>query len=179
MTTPHKTLPNPLASGIASMARAAITEIDIAPKPQDTVFGDFDQLVCLSRGVTMAHGTACEATIKMVLDVQDHLRVLPGKIKLPITRTAQRNFESNSVESLSTLNVDADEMQIGSYTPDIICIDKNTDVASILEIKRSTESYAVSMLTSLMDKMIQAALTKQQNSKNGSILSICRQHCCI
>jgi hypothetical protein len=110
------------------------------------------------RAVPVAEGRLLERAIALVASLNPDLVVLTTNLRLPVTKAAAELVERNDPALFRALSLDSDSGGRKSYTPDLIILNRRTDVAHLVDVKRSLNSYEVSRIAELKSRMLAAAL---------------------
>jgi len=110
------------------------------------------------RAVPVAEGKLLERGISLVAGVNSDLIVLTQNLRLPVTKAASELVEMNDPALYRSLSLDADSGGRRSYTPDLLLLNKRTEVAHLVDVKRSLGSYELSRIADLKHRMLAAAL---------------------
>ena len=110
------------------------------------------------RAVPIAEGRLLERGIALIAGINPDLVVLTTNLRLPVTKAATELVEMNDPALYKSLSLDADSGGRRSYTPDLLILNRRTEVAHMVDVKRSLGSYEVSRITELKHRMLAAAL---------------------
>lgn len=110
------------------------------------------------RAVPVAEGRLLERGIAMVASLNADLVVLTCNLRLPVTKAAAEIVEMNDPTLYRALSLDADSGGRKTYTPDLLILNRKTEVAHLVDVKRSLGSYEVSRIAELKSRMLAAAL---------------------
>lgn len=116
------------------------------------------EITTILRAVPVAEGRLLERGIALVASLNTDLVVLTGNLRLPVTKAAAELVEMNDPALYRSLSLDADSGGRKTYTPDLLILNRRTDVAHLVDVKRSLGSYEVSRITELKNRMLAAAL---------------------
>lgn len=116
------------------------------------------EVTSVLRAVPAAEGKLLERGIALIAGRNPDLVVLTQNLRLPVTRTASELVEMNDPALYRSLSLDADSGGRKSYTPDLLIVNRRTDVAHLVDVKRSLGSYELSRIAELKNRMLAAAL---------------------
>lgn len=116
------------------------------------------EITTILRAVPVAEGRLLERGIALVASLNTDLVVLKGNLRLPVTKAATELVEMNDPSLYRSLSLDADSVGRKSYTPDLLILNRRTEVAYLVDVKRSLGSYEVSRIAELKNRMLAAAL---------------------
>jgi len=117
-----------------------------------------NEITGVLRAVPVAEGRLLERGIALIASLNTDLVVLTGNLRLPVTKAATELVEMNDPKLYRSLSLDADSGGRKSYTPDLLILNSRTEVAHLVDVKRSLGSYEVSRLAELKNRMLAAAL---------------------
>ncbi|PYE22955.1 hypothetical protein C8J32_1095 [Rhizobium sp. PP-CC-3A-592] len=115
-------------------------------------------ITTILRAVPAAEGRLLERGIALIASLNTDLVVLTGNLRLPVTKAATELVEMNDPKLYRSLSLDADSGGRKSYTPDLLILNRRTEVAHLVDVKRSLGSYEVSRIAELKNRMLAAAL---------------------
>lgn len=115
-------------------------------------------ITTILRAVPAAEGRLLERGIALIASLNTDLVVLTGNLRLPVTKAATELVEMNDPKLYRSLSLDADSGGRKSYTPDLLILNSRTEVAHLVDVKRSLGSYEVSRIAELKNRMLAAAL---------------------
>lgn len=115
-------------------------------------------IASILRAVPVAEGRLLERGIALIASLNADLVVLTGNLRLPVTKAAAEIVEMNDPALYRALSLDADIGGRKSYTPDLLILNRKTEVAHLVDVKRSLGSYEVSRIAELKSRMLAAAL---------------------
>ncbi|WP_275789469.1 hypothetical protein [Pararhizobium gei] len=110
------------------------------------------------RAVPVAEGRLLERGIALIATLNGDLVVLTGNLRLPVTKAATELVEMNDPKHYRSLSLDADSGGRKTYTPDLLILNRRTEVAHLVDVKRSLGSYEISRIAELKNRMLAAAL---------------------
>lgn len=84
--------------------------------------------------------------------------MLTQNLRLPVTKAASELVEMNDPALYRSLSLDADSGGRKTYTPDLLILNRGTEVAHLVDVKRSLGSYELSRIAELKSRMLAAAL---------------------
>jgi hypothetical protein len=116
------------------------------------------EITTILRAVPVAEGRLLERGIALVASLNTDLVVLKGNLRLPVTKAATELVEMNDPSLYRSLSLDADSGGRKTYTPDLLILNRRTEVAHLVDVKRSLGSYEVSRIAELKNRMLAAAL---------------------
>jgi len=116
------------------------------------------EVTSVLRAVPAAEGKLLERGIALVAGRNPDLVVLTQNLRLPVTRAASELVEMNEPSLYRSLSLDADSGGRKTYTPDLLILNKRTEVAHLVDVKRSLGSYELSRIAELKNRMLAAAL---------------------
>ena len=117
-----------------------------------------DDIASVMRAVPAAEGRLLERGIGFLAKRNPDLVVLTDNLRLPVTKAAAELVAMNDVALVKSLSLDADSGGRKSYTPDLLIINRSTKIGHLVDVKRSLNSYEVSRITELKNRMLAAAL---------------------
>jgi hypothetical protein len=82
--------------------------------------------------------------------------VLTQNLRLPVTRAASELVEMNDPSLYRSLSLDAGSGGRKTYTPDLLILNKRTEIAHLVDMKRSLGSYELSRIAELKNRMLAA-----------------------
>ncbi len=142
-----KTLVDEIAS--ASLSR------DMLGRALDTGMAEVSTVL---RAVPSAEGKLLERGISVLAGCNPDLIVLTQNLRLPVTKAATELVEMNDPALYRSLSLDADSGGRKTYTPDLLVLNRRTEVAHLIDVKRSLGSYELSRIAELKHRMLAAAL---------------------
>ncbi|WP_275785407.1 hypothetical protein [Pararhizobium gei] len=116
------------------------------------------EITTILRAVPVAEGRLLERGIGLIASLNTDLVVLTGNLRLPVTKAATELVEMNDPKLYRLLSLDADSGGRKTYTPDLLILNRRTEVAHLVDVKRSLGSYEVSRIAELKNRMLAAAL---------------------
>ncbi|CAN7389352.1 hypothetical protein LJR255_002390 [Pararhizobium sp. LjRoot255] len=100
-----------------------------------------------------------EQAVERLAKANPNVTVLTQSLKLPLVKAALEAVSGNDWQSLDGIKLDCEAPAKGSYTPDLIVVNRARHTAYILDLKRSLASYGdTSRLEELKMKMMTAAM---------------------
>ncbi|MBP2551299.1 hypothetical protein J2858_004240 [Neorhizobium galegae] len=117
-----------------------------------------DDIASVMRAVPAAEGRLLERGIGFLAKRNPDLVVLTDNLRLPVTKAAAELVAMNDAALVKALSLDADSGGRKSYTPDLLIINRSTRIGHLVDVKRSLNSYEVSRITELKNRMLAAAL---------------------
>lgn len=137
----------------------AIAAIVDGEPVEDEILGHYVQIASLVRAVSFREGKLLEQAVELLAKANPAITVLMQSIKLPLVKAAIEAVSGNDWSSLERVTLDSEAPAKGSYTPDLIVVNRARHTAYILDLKRSLASYGdTSRLEELKLKMMTAAL---------------------
>ncbi|WPE22628.1 hypothetical protein ShzoTeo12_38450 (plasmid) [Shinella zoogloeoides] len=116
------------------------------------------EVTAVLRAVPAAEGKLLERGIALVAGRNPDLVVLTQNLRLPVTKAASELVEMNDPALYRSLSLDADSGGRKTYTPDLLILNRRTEVAHLVDVKRSLGSYELSRIAELKSRMLAAAL---------------------
>ena len=110
------------------------------------------------RAVPAAEGKLLERGIGVVAGCNPDLVILTPNLRLPVTKAASELVEMNDPSLYRSLSLDADSGGRKTYTPDLLILNRRTEIAHLVDVKRSLGSYELSRIVALKNRMLAAAL---------------------
>ncbi len=120
--------------------------------------GGMAQLSTVLRAVPAAEGKLLERGIALIAGCNPDLVVLTQNLRLPVTKAASELVEMNDPGLYRSLSLDVDSGGRKTYTPDLLILNRKTEVAHLVDVKRSLGSYELSRIADLKNRMLAAAL---------------------
>ncbi|WP_027666517.1 hypothetical protein [Rhizobium leguminosarum] len=137
-------------------AIAAIAEGEPA---EDEILGHYVNVASLVRAVSFREGKLLEQAVERLAKVNPNLVVLMHSIKLPLVKAAIEAVAGNDWYHLEDVRLDCEGPAKGSYTPDLILVNRAKRAAFVLDLKRSLASYGdTSRLEELKLRMLASAM---------------------
>lgn len=137
-------------------AIASIVEGDVV---DDEILGHYVQIASLVRAVSFREGKLLEQAVEMLAKANPSLTVLSQSIRLPLVKAALEAVSANDWSQLEQITLDSEAPAKGSYTPDLIIVNRGKHAAFIIDLKRSLASYGdTTRLEELKSKMMATAL---------------------
>lgn len=137
----------------------AIAAIADGEPADDEILGHYVHVASLVRAISFREGKLLEQAVERLSKANPDLVVLTQSIKLPLVKTAIEAIAGNAWHDLDGIKLDSEAPAKGSYTPDLIVVNRSRHSASILDLKRSLASYGdTSRLEELKAKMMAAAM---------------------
>jgi hypothetical protein len=126
---------------------------------EDEILGHYVNVASLVRAVSFREGKLLEQAVERLAKANPNLIVLMQSIKLPLVRTAIEAVTGNDWRQLEGVRLDSEAPAKGSYTPDLIIVNRAKHAAFVLDLKRSLASYGdTSRLEELKLKMLASAM---------------------
>ncbi|MBC2775925.1 hypothetical protein H6M51_24020 [Rhizobium sp. AQ_MP] len=137
----------------------AITAITDGEPTEDEILGHYVNIASLVRAVSFREGKLLEYALERVARANPNVLVLTQSLKLPLVKAALEAVSGNDWSSLDGIKLDCESPAKGSYTPDLIVVNRARHTAYILDLKRSLASYGdTSRLEELKMKMMASAM---------------------
>ncbi len=137
----------------------AIAAIADGEPVEDEILGHYVHIASLVRAVSFREGKLLEQAVERLAKANPDITVLTQSLKLPLVKTALEAVSGNDWESLDGVKLDCEAPAKGSYTPDLIVVNRARYTAYILDVKRSLASYGdTSRLEELKLRMMAAAM---------------------
>jgi len=136
----------------------AMTAIERGPYIPDEVLGRYAPLASLLRSVSSHEGRLLERGLAVVAGLHPDLQVLGKPVKLPLVHAAVQAISTNRWEVLEGVCFDADAGTEGTYSPDLVILNRKTRRALVIDLKRSLAAYGASALADLKTRMMAAGL---------------------
>jgi hypothetical protein len=126
---------------------------------EDEILGHYVQIASLVRAVSFREGKLLEYAVERLAKANPAITVLTQSIRLPLVKAALEAVSGNDWTSLERITLDSEAPAKGSYTPDLIIVNRARHTAYILDLKRSLASYGdTSRLEELKLRMMASAL---------------------
>jgi hypothetical protein len=137
---------------------AIATIIDGEPV-EDEILGHYVQIASQVRAVSFREGKLLEYAVERLAKANPAVTVLSQSLRLPLVKSAMETVTGNNWSSLDGITIDCEAPAKGSYTPDLIIVNRSRHVGYILDLKRSLASYLdTGRLDELKIRMMAAAL---------------------
>ncbi|MFN7091288.1 MAG: hypothetical protein ACK4P4_12105 [Allorhizobium sp.] len=137
----------------------AIVAIADGEPVEDEILGHYVNVASLVRAVSFREGKLLEQAVERLSKANPNLIVLMQSIKLPLVKAAIEAVAGNDWRHLEEVRLDCEAPAKGSYTPDLIVVNRRRHSAFILDLKRSLASYGdTNRLEELKLKMMTAAM---------------------
>ncbi|CDN95795.1 hypothetical protein [Agrobacterium tumefaciens] len=138
--------------------RAIAAIVDGEPV-EDDILGHYVHIASLVRAVSFREGKLLEQAVDRLAKANPNIVVLTQSLKLPLVKAALEAVSGNDWQSLDGIKLDCEAPAKGSYTPDLILVNRARHTAYILDLKRSLASYGdTSRLEELKLKMMTSAM---------------------
>ncbi|WCK77890.1 hypothetical protein [Agrobacterium fabrum] len=125
----------------------------------DEILGHYVNVASLVRAVSFREGKLLEQAVERLAKANPDLIVLMQSIKLPLVKAAIEAVTGNDWRQLEGVRLDCEAPAKGSYTPDLIIVNRAKHAAFVLDLKRSLASYGdTSRLEELKLKMLASAM---------------------
>jgi len=137
----------------------AIAAIADGEPVEDDILGHYVHIASLVRAVSFREGKLLEQAVERLAKANPNIVVLTQSLKLPLVKAALEAVSGNDWSSLDGIKLDCESPAKGSYTPDLILVNRARHTAYILDLKRSLASYGdTSRLEDLKLKMMASAM---------------------
>ena len=137
----------------------AIAAIAEGEPVEDEILGHYVHIASLVRAVSFREGKLLEQAVERLAKANPNIVVLTQSLKLPLVKAALEAVSGNDWSSLDGIKLDCEAPAKGSYTPDLILVNRARHTAYILDLKRSLASYGdTSRLEELKLKMMASAM---------------------
>jgi len=137
----------------------AINAIMDGEPAEDEILGHYVNIASLVRAVSFREGKLLEQAVERLAKANPSIIVLTQSLKLPLVKAAMEAVAGNDWSSLDGIKLDCEAPAKGSYTPDLIVVNRARHTAYILDVKRSLASYGdTSRLEELKLKMMASAM---------------------
>lgn len=137
----------------------AIAAIMDGEPTEDEILGHYVNIASLVRAVSFREGKLLEQAVDRLAKANPNILVLTQSLKLPLVKAAMEALSGNDWSSLDGVKLDCEAPAKGSYTPDLIIVNRARHTAYILDLKRSLASYGdTSRLDELKIKMMASAM---------------------
>jgi hypothetical protein len=137
----------------------AITAIADGEPTDDEILGHYVHIASLVRAVSFREGKLLEQAVERLAKANPDILVLTQSLKLPLVKAAMEAVAGNDWSNLGGVKLDCEAPAKGSYTPDLIIVNRARHTAYILDLKRSLASYGdTSRLEELKLKMMASAM---------------------
>jgi len=137
----------------------AIAAIADGEPVEDEILGHYVNVASLVRAVSFREGKLLEQAVERLAKANPDLVVLMQSIKLPLVKAAIETVAGNDWRQLEGVRLDCEAPAKGSYTPDLIIVNRAKRAAFVLDLKRSLASYGdTSRLEELKLKMLASAM---------------------
>jgi hypothetical protein len=126
---------------------------------EDEILGHYVNIASLVRAVSFREGKLLEQAVDRLAKANPNILVLTQSLKLPLVKAAMEALSGNDWTSLDGVKLDCEAPAKGSYTPDLIVVNRARHTAYILDLKRSLATYGdTSRLEELKIKMMASAM---------------------
>ncbi|MCD2184472.1 hypothetical protein [Rhizobium sp. GN54] len=137
----------------------AIAAIADGEPVEDEILGHYVHIASLVRAVSFREGKLLEQAVDRLAKANPNVTVLTQSLKLPLVKAALEAVSGNDWSCLDGVKLDCEAPAKGSYTPDLIVVNRARHTAYILDVKRSLASYGdTSRLEELKFKMMAGAM---------------------
>jgi hypothetical protein len=136
-----------------------IAALEEADPVEDEILGRYVHLASLARAVCFREGKLLELAVERLAKANPNITVLTQSLRLPLVKAALEAVSGNNWSDLDGIKLDCEAPSKGSYTPDLIILNRARRIAYILDLKRSLASYGdTSRLEELKLKMMASAM---------------------
>ncbi|THK35620.1 hypothetical protein EHS39_23610 [Ensifer sp. MPMI2T] len=137
----------------------AIAAIADGEPIEDEILGHYVYIASLVRAVSFREGKLLEQAVERLAKANPSITVLTQSLKLPLVKAALEAVSGNDWSCLDGIKLDCEAPAKGSYTPDLIVVNRARHTAYVLDLKRSLASYGdTSRLEELKLKMMASAM---------------------
>ncbi len=148
-----------VAADLDLLIDRAIAAIVDGEPIEDEILGHYVHIASLVRAVSFREGKLLEQAVERLAKANPNVTVLTQSLKLPLVKAAVEAVSGNDWQSLDGVKLDCEAPAKGSYTPDLIVVNRARHTAYILDLKRSLASYGdTSRLEELKLKMMASAM---------------------
>lgn len=112
----------------------AIAAIADGEPADDEILGHYVHVASLVRAISFREGKLLEQAVGRLSKANPDLTVLTQSIKLPLVKTAIEAIAGNAWHDLDGVRFDCEAPAKGSYTPDLIIVNRARHSASILDL---------------------------------------------
>lgn len=156
---PHLVRYPDVEADFAVLIDRAIAAIADSEPVEDEILGHYVNVASMVRAVSFREGKLLEQAVERLAKVNPNLVVLMQSIKLPLVKAAIEAVAGNDWRQLEGVRLDCEAPARGSYTPDLIVVNRARRAAFVLDLKRSLASYGdTSRLEELKLKMLASAM---------------------
>lgn len=156
---PHAIAFAEVEADLEALIEKAIAAIVEGEPIEDEILGRYAQIASLVRAVSFREGRLLELAVERLAKANPAITVLTQSIRLPLVKAALEAVSGNSWSSLERITLDSEAPARGSYTPDLIVVNRGRHTACILDLKRSLASYGdTGRLDDLKVRMMASAL---------------------
>ncbi|MBY3093303.1 hypothetical protein HFO72_21245 [Rhizobium laguerreae] len=156
---PHLVRYPDIESDFDVLIEKAIAAIAEGEPVEDEILGHYVNIASLVRAVSFREGKLLEQAVERLAKANPDLVVLMQSIKLPLVKAAIEAVAGNDWHHLEEVRLDCDAPAKGSYTPDLILVNRAKRAAFVLDLKRSLASYGdTSRLEELKLRMLASAM---------------------
>lgn len=136
-----------------------VAALEEAEPVEDEILGRYVHLASLARAVCFREGKLLELAVERLSKANSNITVLTQSLRLPLVKAALEAVFGNDWSDLEGIKLDCEAPSKGSYTPDLIILNRARRIAYILDLKRSLASYGdTSRLEELKLKMMASAM---------------------
>jgi hypothetical protein len=156
---PHSITFADVEADLDQLVDNAISAIIDGDPVEDEILGHYVQIASLVRAISFREGKLLEYAVERLAKVNPSITVLSQSLRLPLVKAAMETVTSNNWSSLDGITIDCEAPAKGSYTPDLIIVNRGRHIGYILDLKRSLASYLdTGRLDDLKVRMMAAAL---------------------
>lgn len=156
---PHLVRFADVADDLDLLIDRAVAAIANGEPVEDEILGHYVHIASLVRAVSFREGKLLEQAVERLAKANPNITVLTQSLKLPLVKAALEAVSGNDWSSLDGIKLDCETPAKGTYTPDLIIVNRIRHTAYILDLKRSLASYGdTSRLEELKMKMMASAM---------------------
>src|SRR3546814_19655592 len=111
----------------------ALTIFSDGEPTEDVILGHYVNIASLVRAVAFREGKLLEQAVERLAKANPNITVLTQSLKLPLVKAALEAVSGNDWSSLDGLKLDCEAPAKGSYTPDLIIVNRIRHTAYILQ----------------------------------------------
>lgn len=156
---PHSVAYADVETDLDALIDKAASAIAEGEPMEDAILGRYVSIASLVRSIAIREGKLLEHAVERLAKVNPDLTVLTQSLRLPMVKAAVETVTSNKWESLEGITIDCEAPAKGTYTPDLIIVNRAKHLAYVLDLKRSLASYGdTNRLDDLRIRMMASAL---------------------
>lgn len=130
----------PIPADIHVLVQQAVERTMHVEATKLAVSGDAEGLASLGRSIAVEEGRLLEAVVIALARRSKGMVFLSG-LKLPVLEAAVAIIEHNQPDQLNRLSLDPDGRSRRSYCPDLVLVNRASQEAVVIDIKRSVNGY--------------------------------------